>query len=467
MTKKKQILLNAFNMNCVGHINHGFWTHPRDQSPDYKTLAYWTSLAATLERGLFDGIFLADIVGVYDIYQNSADLTLREAIQLPVNDPLMLVSGMAAVTKNLGFGITVNLSSEAPYIFARRMSTLDHLTGGRMGWNIVTGYLDSASRALGLDGQAEHDSRYDRADDYLDLLYKLWEGSWDDDAVVVDRLRRIYSDPSKVRPIHHDGPFYKSHGYHLSEPSPQRTPVLYQAGTSGRGRKFAVRHAECVFITATDKTAARTTARLLRQEAVAAGRRADDIKVFIGITVVADRSQKAADEKLAEYRRYANPEAGLAHFSASTGIDFSRYGLDEPITYGTSNAIQSATQLAQQRGWTRRQLLNELSIGGRYPVIAGDASHVADELASWIEEGEIDGFNLTRTVTPESYEDFIDIVVPALQDRGIYKTAYAEGTLRHKIYGEGDRLPARHTGASFRHLSDEQAGLAQGKAARR
>jgi FMN-dependent oxidoreductase (nitrilotriacetate monooxygenase family) len=450
MTKKKQILLNAFNMNCVGHINHGFWTHPRDHSPEYKTLNYWTSLAATLERGLFDGIFLADIVGVYDIYQGSVDLTLRESIQLPVNDPLLLVSGMAAVTKHLGFGITVNLNSEAPYIFARRMSTLDHLTGGRMGWNIVTGYLDSASRALGLDGQLEHDSRYDRADDYLDVLYKLWEASWDDDAVIVDRARRIYADPSKVRAIHHDGPYYKSDGYHLSEPSPQRTPVLYQAGTSGRGRQFAARHAECVFINATDRNAARATSRALREAVVAAGRKPDDIKIFLGITVIAGQTQKQAEEQFAEYKSYANPEAGLAHFAAGTGIDFSRYELDEPITYGTSNAIQSVTQVAKQKGWTKRQLLAEVEIGGRYPLIVGDAAHVADELSSWIEEGEIDGFNLARTVTPESYEDFIDIVVPELQARGIYKTAYAEGTLRNKIYGEGGHLPTRHAGASFR-----------------
>ncbi|MFT4185264.1 MAG: LLM class flavin-dependent oxidoreductase [Rhizobium sp.] len=449
---KKQILLNAFNMNSVGHINHGLWAHPRDRSREYRTLDYWTSLAKTLERGLFDGIFIADIVGVYDIYQNSVDLTLRESIQLPVNDPLLLVSGMAAVTRHLGFGITVNLNSDAPYLFARRMSTLDHLTGGRIGWNIVTGYLDSAARALGQDGQADHDRRYDRADDYLEVLYKLWEGSWDDDAVRADRQARIFADPAKVRPIHHRGPFYQVDGYHLAEPSIQRTPVLYQAGTSGRGRQFAARHAECVFITATDKNAARTTSRILRQAVVDAGRRPDDIKIFVGITVIPDRSRQAAREKYEDYLRYASPEAGLAHFAASTGIDFSRYGLDEPIAYGTSNAIQSATQLAQQRGWTKRQLLKELAVGGRYPVIVGDAGEVAEELESWITEGEIDGFNLTRTVVPESYEDFIDIVVPALQDRGIYKTAYGEGSLRNRIFGEGDRLPARHAAASFRHV---------------
>ena len=447
---KKQILLNAFNMNSVGHINHGLWTHPRDRSDQYKTLDYWTSLAKTLERGLFDGIFLADIVGVYDVYQNSVDLTLRESIQIPVNDPLLLVSGMAAVTRHLGFGITVNLNSEALYLFARRMSTLDHLTGGRIGWNIVTGYLDSAARALGQDGQADHDSRYDRADDYLEVLYKLWEGSWDDDAVRADKQARIFADPAKVRPIHHRGPFYQVDGYHLSEPSIQRTPVLYQAGTSGRGRQFAARHAECVFITATDKNAARTTSRILRQAVVDAGRRPEDVRIFVGITVIPDHSRQAAQEKYEDYLHHASPEAGLAHFAASTGIDFSRYELDDPISYGTSNAIQSATQLAQQRGWTKRQLLKELAVGGRYPVIVGDAGDIADELESWITEGEIDGFNLTRTVTPESYEDFIDVVVPALQDRGLYKTAYGEGSLRNRIFGEGDRLPARHAAASFR-----------------
>ncbi|MBB3424106.1 FMN-dependent oxidoreductase (nitrilotriacetate monooxygenase family) [Rhizobium sp. BK312] len=449
-TRKKQILLNAFNMNSVGHINHGLWAHPRDQSHRYKTLDYWISLAATLERGLFDGIFLADILGVYDVYQGSADLTLRESIQLPVNDPLLLVSAMAAVTRNLGFGITVNASADAPYIFARRISTLDHLTDGRVGWNIVTGYLDSAARGLGLDNQIEHDTRYDRADDYLDLLYRLWEESWEDDAVLIDKERRIYADPSKVHVIDHQGPFYRSQAYHLAEPSPQRTPVLYQAGTSGRGKQFAARHAECVFIAAPDKNSARAASRSLREAVAAAGRKPEDIKIFLGITVITDRSVSAARDKHAEYLRYANPEAGLAHFSAGTGIDFSRYDLDETIIYGKSNASQSATQIAQQRGWTKRQLLQELAMGGRYPVVVGDATEVADELSSWMDEGEIDGFNLTRTVVPESFEDFIDIVVPALQERGLYKTAYEQGSLRRKLFGEGDRLPDRHIGASFR-----------------
>jgi len=448
----KQILLNAFNMNCVGHINHGLWTHPRDRSSEYNTLEYWIDQARTLERGLFDGLFIADIVGVYDVYGANVDVTLKESIQLPVNDPLLIVPAMAAATQHLGFGVTVNLTYEQPYLLARRFSTLDHLTRGRVGWNIVTGYLDSAARAMGLDGQLAHDERYDRADEFLDVLYKLWEGSWQDDAVLRDKAARVFADPAKVRKVSHNGRYYKVDGYHLSEPSPQRTPVLFQAGSSGRGQQFAARHAECVFISPPNKEAARKTVSALREQLAAAGRRPDDVKVFMGAAVVTGRTEAEAREKHAEYRDYASREAGLAHFAASTGVDFARYGLDDPVDYGGGNAIESATKTAAQHGWTRRKLLDLFELGGRYPAIVGDPSQVADTLAEWMDETGIDGFNLSRTVVPESYEDFVDLVVPALQDRGRYKTAYAEGTLRRKLFDEGDRLPQRHAAAAFREL---------------
>jgi FMN-dependent oxidoreductase (nitrilotriacetate monooxygenase family) len=446
----KTILLNAFNMNCVGHINHGLWTHPRDRSTEYNTIQYWTEQARTLERGLFDGLFLADIVGVYDVYQGNVDVTLRESIQLPVNDPLLLVPAMAAVTEHLGFGVTVNLSYEPPYLLARRFSTLDHLTRGRIGWNIVTGYLDSAARAMGLDGQLPHDERYDRADEYLDVMYQLWEGSWEDGAVRRDKAARVFADPSRVHRVDHRGKHYRVDGYHLAEPSPQRTPVLFQAGSSGRGQLFAARHAECVFISPPNREAARNTVKAVREQLVAVGRKPDDIKVFAGAAVVTGRTAAEARAKHAEYKDYASREAGLAHFAASTGVDFGQYDLDAPVDYGGGNAIESASRAAQQHGWTRRKLLALFELGGRYPAIVGDPSQVADELQSWVEETGIDGFNLSRTVVPESYEDFVELVVPVLQDRGLYKTAYAEGSLRRKLFGRGDRLPARHVAAQFR-----------------
>ncbi len=449
---KKEIRLNAFSMNCVGHINHGLWTHPRDRSADYKTIGYWTNLAQTLERGLFDSIFLADTLGVYDVYGGSVDVPLRESVQLPVNDPMMLVSAMAATTRHLGFGVTVNANAEPPYLFARRISTLDHLTSGRMGWNIVTGYLDSAARAIGQSAMTGHDDRYDQADEALELLYKLWEGSWADDAVRADKQGRIYADPARVRSIDHQGIFYQSQGYHLSEPSPQRTPVLFQAGSSDRGRAFAARHAECIFISATDRTAALRTSRLLRAEAVKAGRAPDDIKIFVGINVIPGLTDSEAREKHADYCRYASPEAGIAHFSAGSGIDLESLALDDPIIKdsGKGNAIQSGVQTARERGWTKRHLLESLALGGRYPTFIGTAAAIADELEAWIDEGEIDGFNLTRTVVPECYEDFVDLVIPELQSRGRYKTGYQAGTLRSRLFGRGDRLAEPHVAAQWR-----------------
>lgn len=246
-------------------------------------------------------------------------------------------------------------------------------------------------------------------------------------------------------------------GYHLAEPSPQRTPVLYQAGTSGRGRAFAGRHAECVFISARDKATARASVRAIREEAARCGRRPEDVKVFVGIAVIPGATRAEAEDKRDEYLAHASPEAGLAHFSASTGIDFARYGLDEPIPYGPTNAIQSASEAAARRGLTKRDLLAELALGGRYAAIVGDPVTVADELRSWVEEGEVDGFNLSRLVVPESYADFIDLVIPELQDRGLYKTAYGEGSLRRKLFGAHDLLPPRHAGATFRRAKETVA----------
>ncbi|OLU22225.1 N5,N10-methylene tetrahydromethanopterin reductase [Pseudomonas sp. PA15(2017)] len=444
----KQILLNAFNMNCVGHIHHGLWTHPDDQSVNFNQLSYWTDLAQLLERGLFDGLFIADILGVYDVYQNGIDLPLQEAIQLPVNDPLLLVSAMAGVTQHLGFGVTANLSYEAPYTFARRLSTLDHLSNGRIAWNIVTGYLESAAKAMGLNQQVEHDRRYDQADEYLEVLYKLLEGSWQDDAVLADRGQRVYAQPGKVHKVHHHGEFYQVEGYHLSQPSPQRTPLLFQAGSSARGSRFAGQHAECVFIGGNGVEAVRAQVEQVRASAVAAGRGGDAIKVFMGIAVIVALTEAEARDKHAEYLRYASPEAGIAHFSSSTGIDLAAFGLDEPIPARKTNAIESVVK--SFTGWTKRRLLEQHALGGRYPVLIGSPDQVAEQLIEWIDATGLDGFNLTRIVTPQSYADFIDLVIPELQQRGRYKTAYAGGALRHKLFGQGPRLPADHPAAAWR-----------------
>ena len=255
----RTIRFNAFDMNCVAHQSPGLWRHPEDRSAQYKDLDYWTDLAKILERGRFDGLFIADVLGTYDVYGASDEAAIRQAAQIPVNDPLLLVSAMALVTEHLGFGITTGTGFEHPYPFARRVSTLDHLTKGRIGWNVVTGYLPSAARNMGQTDQLAHDARYDHADEYLEVLYKLWEGSWEDDAVVRDKERGVFTDPDKVHHIGHEGTHFSVPGIHLSEPSPQRTPVIYQAGASPRGVRFAAENAEAIFIAAPTKAILRDT----------------------------------------------------------------------------------------------------------------------------------------------------------------------------------------------------------------
>lgn len=453
----KKIILNAFDMNSVGHINHGLWTHPRDQSHRFNELSYWTELAQALERGLFDGLFIADITGVYDVYQNGIDLTLKESIQLPSHDPSTLISAMAAATQHLGFGVTVNLSYENPYQFARRFASLDHLTQGRIGWNIVTGYLDSAERLVGQKGLKEHDLRYAQAEEFLELCYKFWEGSWENDAVLKDKAQRIFTDPAKVHAIQHQGQFYQSQGVFQVSPSPQRTPVLYQAGASPRGLAFATQHAEGIFIGGDRPEKIKQQVDKIRALAVAQGRDANNVKIFVGITVVTAETDALAQEKLAEYIRYASPEAGLAHYSSSVGIDLSKFADDEAIPYQKTNSIASVNQKFKEQTITRNDLKAQHVLGGRYPLIIGSGAAVAEQLIRWIDETGIDGFNLTRTVAPESHQDFIRYVIPELQQRGRYKTSYSEGSLRHKIFQQGDHLADHHPVQQFRCLSSNSS----------
>nr|WP_250810057.1 LLM class flavin-dependent oxidoreductase [Neorhizobium tomejilense] len=448
----REIRFNAFDMNCVGHIQQGLWAHPRDQSHRYAQLRYWTDYAKRLEAGLFDGIFLADVLGVNDVFGGSNAAALRGAVQVPVNDPLLLVPAMAAVTEHLSFGVTANLTHEPPFVFARRMSTLDHLTGGRIGWNIVTGYLDSAAKAIGLDGMAAHDDRYDLADEYMEIMYRLWEGSWEDDALVFDRANHVYADPAKVHKVHHHGKQYGIEAIHLCEPSPQRTPVLYQAGSSTRGRQFAATHAECVFVNGQKTEGVKGIVDDIKARAVEYGRNAEDVKVFVGATIVTARTEKEAREKFEDYRAYASSEGALVHAAGSLGIDFAKYDLDEPIETGKSSAIVSNVEAMTRTAgpqWTKRKLLEQMVLGSRQAPMIGSAEQIADNLVAWMDQAGVDGFNLSRTVVPECFDDIIELVIPILQERGIYKTGYREGPFREKLFGT-QRLPSRHIAARYR-----------------
>lgn len=455
------IRFNAFQMNTVGHQSPGLWTHPRDQAHRYTDPEHWVELARLLERGRFDGVFLADVLGVYDVYQGAADAALRHGVQVPLNDPLALVPVMAQATEHLGFGVTCALTYEHPYPFARRMSTLDHLTRGRVGWNIVTGYLDSAARNLGLARQPGHDDRYDVADEYMDVVYKLWEHSWEDGAVLRDKARGTYTDPARVHPIRHHGAHYRVPGIHLCEPSPQRTPVLYQAGTSVRGVEFAARHAECVFISGPSPAVLRKHVDALRAALVAAGRAPGDVLIYAQALVITGETEAAARAKHAEYREHVNIEASLALLSGWTGVDFSRYPADATIDYLDTDAgrtaLASFSQADPGRRWTVGEAAQFIGLGGRGPVLVGSPVQVADELETWVEATGIDGYNLTYAVAHETMRDVVEFVVPELQRRGRYAAGYADGVLRHKLFGRGPRLPDTHAARKTRIDTDARA----------
>ncbi|MCA3325495.1 MAG: LLM class flavin-dependent oxidoreductase [Roseomonas sp.] len=444
----REIRFNAFDMACVGHIQQGMWRHPRDRSADYLSLHYWMGLARLLEEGLFDGLFLADVLGIYDVHGGNGDAAIRSAVQVPLLDPMLLVPAMAAATRNLGFGVTCNLAWESPALLARRFSTLDHLTQGRIGWNIVTGYLDSAARAMGLDRQMAHDDRYDLADEYMEIVYRLWEESWAADAVKCDRAAGIYADPARVKRIRHEGRQYRLDAPHLVEPSPQRTPTLYQAGASDRGRGFAARHAECVFVNGGPKP---HVAKLVADLRARAAPR--PIRIFVGATLIIGRTRAEAEAKLAEYRQHVSIEGALAHASASLGIDLARFALDEELPdAGQSQAIRSnveALRAAAPRA-TKRALMDRMVLGSRQPPIVGSVEEVAEELIAWVDQADVDGFNLSRTVTPECLEDVVRLLVPALQERGRYKRGYAPGSYREKLFGAGPLLAAPHPAAGWR-----------------
>lgn len=451
----RTIRFNAFDMNCVAHQSPGLWRHPDDRSATYTDLTYWTELATLLERGRFDGLFIADVLGTYDIYGASDEAAIRQAAQVPVNDPLMLVSAMAYVTEHLGFGITTGTGFEHPYPFARRVSTLDHLTKGRVGWNVVTGYLPAAARNMGQTDQPAHDARYDHADEYLEVLYKLWEGSWEDNAVVRDAARGVYTDPAKVHHIGHQGRHFSVPGIHLSEPSPQRTPVLFQAGASPRGVRFAAENAEAIFTAAPTKAILRENVTTIRRELELAGRDPYAAKIFNLSTVITAATDEEAHAKHAEYLSYGDAEGALTFMSGWMGVDLSRYGLDEPIGHVDSNAILSAVtafQSADPDGgeWAVRDIADWGKIGGIGPRFVGSGERIADLLQEWVNETDVDGFNLAYAVSPGSFADFIDHVAPVLTARGAYQSEYTPGSLRHKLFGRGDRLPDEHRGARYR-----------------
>lgn len=467
---KKQLILNAFVMNAVGHLAPGLWRYPGNRTTEYTDLNYWVDLARLLDKAGFHAMFVADVLGGYDVYKGPGNLepTIPSGAQFPINDPLYLVPSMAAATKNLVFGITASTTYEGPYSLARRFATVDHLSRGRVAWNIVTSYLDSAAKNHGLDKQVEHDERYRIADEYMDVLYKLWEGSWRDDAVVMDRDRGVYAAPERVREINHAGQYFNVPGPFLCEPSPQRTPFLFQAGTSKSGRDFAAKHAEAVFVQSHVPEKLRPTVLGLRQLAQERyGRDPRHIKIVAGMTVIVAETDEAAWAKREAVLEYGDREGALALFGGWTGIDLSKYDDDEDFRFTRLPAIQSivdgwANTVPGSDGlkWNKSQIADFVLLGALGGRVVGSPKTVVDELERWVDIADVDGFNFTNFTIPGSFEDTARWVLPELEKRGLFSRAsmtdHAGLTAREVFLGSSSLLDDHH-GAQFRWKAGQQA----------
>jgi FMN-dependent oxidoreductase (nitrilotriacetate monooxygenase family) len=451
MTEKKQLILNLFEMACISHITHGLWPLPGNNRHRFDELEYWTELAEILEDGGFDAVFLADVIGAYDVFRDGPETALTEGLQSPNLDPLLVIPAMAAVTKRLGFGATFSTTYEPPFAFARRASTLDHLTKGRFGWNIVTSYLPNAARNFGLDGEIPHDRRYELADEYLDVLYKLWEGSWDDDAVIYDRERRIATDPSKVRYIDHVGATHRVAGPHIVHPSPQRTPVLFQATGSPAGTEFAGRHAELVFTGGRTAEDFRANVAAMTDAAQRSGRGREDIKFIVQAGVIVGRTEEEAADKWRLYRENTSLDGILAH--SSLPVDITRVPRDVTVAEAVRLAGKDLDRVPfLPLHKTVGEVLDGLRAGRneRYFVV-GTPSVVADEIERWLDEDGVDGINLRQFHSFDTARDFAELVVPELRRRGRLGEASASSqTLRERLFGRGPRLPENHIATRYR-----------------
>ena len=445
-----RLRLNLFTMTAVEHVSTGLWRQPGDRSAEYTDLEYWTDVARTAERGGFDAVFFADVRGVYDVYGGSRDTAVERAVQTPANDPQLAVPAMADATDRLGFAVTRSTTYTHPYQLAREFSTLDHLTDGRVAFNVVTSYLESAARNLGLEERMDRRARYDRADEFMDVCYALWEDSWEDDAVVRDP-EGVFTDPERVHRIDHEGERFAVPGPHGCEPSPQRTPVLFQAGSSERGREFAADNAEAVFTSNPTEAGVREYVEDVRERVADRGRDPDSLLFFPGIVPVVGETERLAREKHEQLLAAVDETATLALLSGFFDMDLAELDPERRVEHIETEAIQGAvdafTRADPDREWTVGEVARFAGLGSTSPVVVGTPEQVADELEYWHETVGVDGFNVKEVTRTGTLDDFVDMVVPVLRERGLVREPEGE-TLRERMFGPdyGSGLPADHPG---------------------
>ncbi|MCB5164445.1 LLM class flavin-dependent oxidoreductase [Streptomyces bambusae] len=418
--------LNAFLMNAGHH--DAAWRHPGSQPERITDLAYFQELARTAERGRLDSIFFADGVALWGKARHNA---------LGGFEPLTLLSAIAAVTERIGLIATVSTTFNEPYNLARKFASLDHISGGRAGWNIVTSGTVDEARNFNRDEHLEHAVRYERAREFLEVAGKLWD-SWEDDAIVLDRAAGVYADTAKLHPAAHRGTHFQVAGPLNVPRSPQGRPLLVQAGSSEDGKEFAARYAEAVFTAQQTLADGQTFYKDLKSRLARYGRAEDGLLVLPGIAPVIGSTEAEARRLEQELTELQVPEYGLAQLSGMLGVDLTGLPLDgrlpdlpeERDINGNKSRFTLVAELARREDLTLRELIARLGAGRGHRVFAGTPEQIADQLQEWFENGAADGFNIMAPVLPTGLSDFVDHVVPILQQRGLFRTEYTGRTLR-------------------------------------
>ncbi|WP_439594344.1 LLM class flavin-dependent oxidoreductase [Falsiroseomonas sp.] len=413
--------------------NHpGGWRHPEAALHDILRPERYEHIARVLEEACFDACFFADLLGLPDIHGGNFDAYLRKGGQISYLDPLTVLPVMGRVTQHLGLGATLSTTFQHPYHLARSLASLDLLTGGRAAWNVVTSATDLEARNLGMAGIPPKAQRYDRADEVLEACDALWN-CWDADAFVMDREAGVFIDPSKVRYANYEGEWVRTRGPLSLPRSPQGRPVLLQAGASDRGRDFAARWAELVFCTPHSQADGLAFRADIRARVAGQGRAPEACKVLPGIAVVVGETAAIAREKAAYLQSLIEPEAQTMLHSALLGADLSQHRTAEAVAaaqghQGITGSQDRVLQLMRKEGLS----FAEAAARPRN-LMVGTASDIADEMEAWFSAGACDGFVVFPTVFPRMFEDFGRLVVPELQRRGLFRTAYSGRTLRENL----------------------------------
>ena len=419
----------------VSH-SHALWRNPA-HGVDFLDLDFYLHIARTLERGKFDFVFFADRLGIADRYGLNLEVGIRYGDQDATRlDPVPILGAMAAVTRHLGLGATRSTTYDQPYHIAREFATLDHLSGGRAAWNVVTSMNDSEALNFGLDAHLDHDQRYDRADEFVDLTCKLWR-SWDSDALVLDKARGIYADPSRVHYVNHTGRWFRSRGPLNIPPMPQARPVIIQAGSSGRGQAFAARWADVIFAIQPTQAQMKRFYDTVKAQLPAFGRRAEDCHILTAIMPFVAATRAEAERKRDAHNALIHPLVGLSTLASHSNIDFSQHQLDVPLANvhasGTQGLFAAVMRLTQEQGLTLREIGTLYGRGVLVPQIAGTAAEIANYMQAIIEAEASDGFVISPAFLPDSFDEFVDHVVPELQRRALFRQDYTGRRLRDHL----------------------------------